>query len=101
MDVVMCAANPNRAVVAQFGSAQGKPLAVELVYIFGCAAFVPIALIHAYLLTAMNADAAVTEEVWWVGKDGIDGVVFYLRQPFHAIALQNGEIRIYGTGCHY
>ena len=75
---MMRAANPNRTVVAQFCSAQGKPLAVELIDVFRSAAFVPIALIHAYLLTAMNADAAVTEEVWWVGKMGPSFYLFIM-----------------------
>ena len=95
MDVVMGATNPNRAIVAQFGTAQGKPLAVELVIVFRCAAFVPIAFIDTYLLAAMHADAAITEEIRRIGKDGIDGVILYLRKPFHAITLQDGEVRIF------
>jgi len=35
----------------------------------------------------MNADTAVTEKVRRIGKDGIDGVILYLRQFFHTIAL--------------
>ena len=94
MDVVMGTANPNRAIVAQLGTAQGKPLAVELVDVFRCATFVPIALIDTYLLAAMHADAAITEKIRRIGKDGINGVILYLCQPFHAIALQNSKIGI-------
>ena len=79
MDVVMRSANPNCAIVAQFVAAQGKPLTVKLVDIFRCAAFIPIAFVHAYLLAAMHADAAVTEKVRRIGKDSIDGVILYLR----------------------
>ena len=77
MDVVMGTANPNRAIVAQFGTAQGKPLAVELVYVFRSAAFVPIAFIDAYLLSAMHTDAAVTEKVRRIGKKGFVILPFY------------------------
>ena len=75
MDIVMGTTNPNRAVVAQLGTAQSKPLAVELVDVFRCTAFVPIAFIHAYLLAAMHADAAIAEKVRRISKDGVYGVV--------------------------
>ena len=90
------AANPNRAVVFEFRTAESKPLAIELVDIFRCAAFVPIAFIDTYLLATMHADAAVAEKVRRIGKNGIDGVVFNLHEPFHAIALQDGKVRICG-----
>ena len=77
MDIVMGTANPNRAIVAQFGTAQGKPLAVELVYVFRCAALVPIALIHTHLLAAMHADSAVTEKIRRIGKIGFVILPFY------------------------
>ena len=97
MDVVMCSTNPNRTVIAQLGTAQGKPLKVELVDVFGSAAFIPFAFIDAYLFAAMDANTTVTEKVWWIGKDGINRFVLYFSQPFHAVALQNGKIRIYVT----
>lgn len=81
MDVVMGTANPNRAVIAQLGTTQSKPLVVELVDVFGSAAFIPIAFIDTYLLATMDTNTTVTEKVWRISKDSIDGVILYLRQP--------------------
>ena len=94
MDVVVCTTNPNRTIVFQFGTAQGEPIAVELVDIFGGSAFVPIAFVYADLLTALHADTAVAQEVRRVGKDSIDRVIFYLAKSLHAITIEDGEVGI-------
>ena len=77
MDVMMCATYPNRAVVTKFGATKGDPLAVEFVYVFWSAAFIPITFVHAHLLATLHANASVAEEVRRVGKNGINGVVLY------------------------
>ena len=60
MDVMVRATNPYCAVVFEFWTAKFQPFAVEFIDVFGCAAFIPIAFVHAYLLTTLHADASVT-----------------------------------------
>ena len=96
MDIVVCTTNPNSAIIFQFGTAQGEPIAVELVDVFGSSALVPIAFVHADLLTVLYADTAVAKEVRRVSKDGIDRVVFYLAKSLHAITIEDGEVGICG-----
>ena len=59
MDVVVRTTNPNSAIVFQFGAAQREPIAIELVDVFGCSAFVPIAFVYADLFAALHANAAI------------------------------------------
>ena len=86
--------NPNRPIVFQFGAAQWEPIAVELIDVFGCSAFVPIAFVHADLLTTLHANTAVAKEVGRVGKDSVDRIVLYFAKSLHAITIEDGEVGI-------
>ena len=81
MDIVVCATDPNCTIIFEFRSAEFQPFTIEFVNMFRCTAFVPIAFVNTYLLTAMYADATVTKEVWRIGKDSIYRIVFYICKP--------------------
>ena len=72
MDIMMGAANPNSAAIFEFRAAECKPLAVKFVNVFGCTAFVPIALVDTDHLAILTAYASITEKIRRVCKYCID-----------------------------
>lgn len=95
------ARHPDGAVVFQVVTATGEPLLVESVDMFGRAALVPFALVHAHHLSALHADAAIGEEVGRVGENHVEGEG-ELRQQLRTVALEEGEVSVGGfiEGCY-
>ena len=57
-NVVVSARNPDCAVVLQMRATGRKPFAVELIVLFKTVRFVPVALVHAHLLSGLNRDCS-------------------------------------------
>ena len=55
-NVVISARNPDCAFVLQMRAAGRKPFPVEVVVLFKSLRFVPVALVHAHLLSGLNRD---------------------------------------------
>ena len=72
VNVMMGAANPNSTVIFEFRAAECKPLAVKFVNVFGCTAFVPIALVDTDHLAILTAYASITEKIRRVCKYSTD-----------------------------
>ena len=85
-DVVVSARHPDGAVFLEMVSASRQPFLVELVDVLGRSALVPVAFIDAHHLSALHADAAVGEEVGWVGENHVKLEV-ELSQQADAVAL--------------
>ena len=68
-DVVVGAANPNRAAVLEFLPAQRQPFQIEVVDAGKSSAFVPRAFVVTDDFPGMGADSAIGEKTGWVCKD--------------------------------
>src|SRR6267378_2986451 len=58
----------------------------------GAAGFVPIAFVDGDHFAGVAGDAAVGEEVRWVGEDQIDGIFWDGGEDFEAVALVEAEV---------
>lgn len=88
--VVMCARDPDGAVVFQLLTAQTNPPTVERRHTLGRAALVPFALVHAHNLSRLVTDATVGQEIGWVGKYHVETELKLLQQ-LQTVALQQRE----------
>ena len=82
---------PDSAVVSQNLATKANPFHVESVHFVNGDTFIPFTFVYADNLATLNANAAVTQEIWRVGKHHIYFVVEQ-RQQLHAIAVIQLEV---------
>ena len=57
-NIVICARNPDCAVVLQMRAAGRKPFSIELIVLFKALRFIPVALVHAHLLSGLHGNCS-------------------------------------------
>ena len=90
-DIVVCAGNPDGAIVLQFLPAQRQPLHVKGINLLLRHAFIPVAFIHTNHLAVLYADATTRQEIWRVGKYHVELEV-ELRKQLKCIAMKQVEV---------
>ena len=80
------------AVRFQNTLAGSEPDAIEFVIGVGGLGFVPLALVDADHAPGVAGDAAVGEEIGWIGEDEVDGGLGDEGKEFEAIALVEADV---------
>lgn len=92
VDDVGRAGDPDGAVGLEDALAGGEPGGIESMIGIRAAGFVPVAFVDGDHFAGVAGDAAVGEEVGWVGEDEVDGGFGDLREDFEAVALVDAEV---------